>query len=112
SATSAAPRASSSPWPSRSADASLPRDSGRPPTGVRGRSPQPPGHIQPSRLKLNGTSGRRRARRVPDGPVNAGGSGLLLKGLEGGQAEWVPGRVGVDVAVAVWLEVVLRGAGR
>jgi hypothetical protein len=40
------------------------------------------------------------------------GSGLLLEGLEGGQAERVPGRVGVDTAVAVWLEVVLRGTGR
>jgi hypothetical protein len=40
------------------------------------------------------------------------GSGLLLEGLEGRQAERVPGRVGVDTAVAVWLEVVLRGTGR
>jgi hypothetical protein len=41
-----------------------------------------------------------------------GGSGLLLEGLEGGQAERVPGRVGVDTAMAVWLVVVLRGTGR
>jgi catechol 2,3-dioxygenase-like lactoylglutathione lyase family enzyme len=39
SATSAAPRASSSPWPNRSADASLLRDSGRTLIGARGRSP-------------------------------------------------------------------------
>ena len=39
SATSAAPRASSSPWPNRSADASLPRDGGRTLIGARGRSP-------------------------------------------------------------------------
>ena len=38
-------------------------------------------------------------------------SGLLLEGLEGGQAEGVPGRVGVDAAVIVWLEVVPRGTG-
>ena len=34
-----------------------------------------------------------------------------LEGLEGGQAEGVPGRVGVDAAVVVWLEGVLRGTG-
>ena len=39
SVTSAAPRASSSPWPNRSADASLLRDSGRTLIGARGRSP-------------------------------------------------------------------------
>ncbi len=34
-----------------------------------------------------------------------------LEGLERGQAEWMPGRVGVDAAMVVWLEVVLRGTG-
>ena len=38
------PAASSSPWPSRSADASLLRDRGRTLTGARGRSPGDPHH--------------------------------------------------------------------
>ena len=45
SATSAAPRASSSPWPNRSADASPLRDSGRTPTRARGPSPADPLHL-------------------------------------------------------------------
>ncbi len=44
-ATCAAPRASSSPWPSRSADASLPRDRGPTLTGARGPSPRDPLHL-------------------------------------------------------------------
>ena len=44
-------------------------------------------------------------------PLDPRTLGLLLEGLEGGQAERVPGRVGVDAAVVVWLEVVLRGTG-
>ena len=36
-----------------------------------------------------------------------GGSGLLLEDLEGGQAERVAGRVGVDAAVVIRLAVVL-----
>jgi hypothetical protein len=40
-------------------------------------------------------------------------SGLLLEeGLGGGQAERMADRIGVDPAVVVWLDVVLRGTGR
>jgi hypothetical protein len=45
SVTSAAPRASASPWPNRSADASLPRDGGRTLIGARRRSPGGPLHL-------------------------------------------------------------------
>jgi hypothetical protein len=56
-----------------------------------------------------GRQGQKAPGRAPLDPHTLG---LLLESLEGGQAERVPGRVGVDTAVVVWLEVVLRGTGR
>jgi hypothetical protein len=74
--------------------------------------------LRPNRLALTRLARDLRqlsghTREVPKGTAaKSGGSGLLLEGLEGGQAERVAGRVGVDTAVVVRLEVVLRGTGR